>query len=233
MILFKKKPLNERIYVTIYELPLSVFMEVVCDKNIKRLIKKGEGASMIELNDTWRKIFEQYVEAIKDKGTDLENRLQLRIEMLKLKINKVNSCAVFLRGYAVILKSGNQELIDKLGNVLEMVKIIKTESQTRGAFNIADLDQWEKDILMAETCIKRYQLEIDEMQSQLQLMQPTEKKIVTKEMFLSTLTRMSRWAKVQYRPSDITVFEFVRNLNDWKEEVERINSDNKRKANGR
>jgi len=44
---------------------------------------------------------------------------------------------------------------------------------------------------------------------------------------------MSRWAKVQYRPSDITVFEFVRNLNDWKEEVERINSDNKRKANGR
>ena len=223
--IFKKKPFEERVYTKIFDMPLSNFIEVICDKKLLAMRRPGEKASEEECLKGWKLIFDAYVDAVMDKDSEYLNKTELRIQQLAYKINLVETCATFLRGYAYVKSMGRD--MDGVDNIIFQ---IKKESGTQGKFDINDPEQWERDIKMAEAAVKRYQIEIDSRQAELRTVLPRNpEQIVSREVFLTTLARMNRWAKIRFIPSEITLFEFVKNLNDWRNESEQIKRDIKRK----
>jgi hypothetical protein len=220
MIFFKQHPLNERVYQNIFDLPLSVFLDVVCDKNIQALIKKGRKATQEECIESWELIYNKYLEAISDKNSEYIIKLQNRIELLKRRIYLVATCATALRGWVKM---------NELCGFHDVPKVLVETIQRESNFDITDLVNFEKDIQFAENNVRRYQIEVENKKSELEVLTPKDNKPVTREAFISTLSRMSRWAKIQYKATEITVFEFVKNLNDWKQEIDAANAEIKRK----
>jgi hypothetical protein len=225
--IFKDVPVEQRIYSSICELPLANFLDVVCDNKIQSLTRPNEKAAISELEEAWAKIHDEYIEAIKDKDTEYILRVQYRIELLRQKVMLVQTCANSLRGCRTLRDLTNMVVVPP-----DFIITIQKESGYKGVFDITNDEQFEKDIQLAEASVKRYEIEIEAKQQELDILLPKDKVVaVTREAFLSTLSRMSRWANIHYKPNEITVFEFVRNLNDWKQEIENETAANTKRKN--
>lgn len=224
--IFFKSPVDERVYSTIYEVPLSSVLDVMFESKFQSLIKPDKKASQKECNKAWASIHEQIINITDTKESKQVINLEMRIELLRLKVNKITTCALGLRTVRRLLELGQK--VDPFATMIDM---IKTESGCTGVFNVTNAAALEADIIQAMNAANRYLLEIDTKQKELHILTGGRKgEPATYETFITTLARMSRWAKIQYRVTEITYFEFHKNLSDWRAENEAITADNRRKT---
>jgi hypothetical protein len=204
---------SSKYYRTIYQLPLSRFIDAQVDKNLFALVISGT-PSIVELTAAWESIKLEYA----DKMGDLEYRMYLNlfkdINRLKATIDEIRELVAILQETYV------EKFIRKLNNLLV----------TNFVFDVSKPAEYDK---LLDRCYNM----TGGLQLRLELLMNNYKAIEAKhagnkepgrEYYLSLLITLSDNAGYGLSES-ITVFEFCERMARATEKVKTL----KKQANGR
>lgn len=195
------------IYNSCDTLRLSIFIDILVDGNLKRLVRFGF-IPEATLKKTWDAIFQEYMELTKnDSHTQMFNTVK---EYSVLR-NKVSIAETLLQGIAF---NKNEALIKALKTVGINFKFTE--------------ESFEADFKKAIAKIKTWVFRADKLYRELQN-NPDEKEGVRKSDFGDLLAELSSFQGYHLAPNKITVSEYAAVLNRFKKHVE----DGKRRKNNR
>lgn len=199
-------------YADISILPLSRFVDVVVDENLKALVKSGDPDNS-QLLTAWDKIREQYAHEMKDADYSVRVHLLKEIHYLRVKYDQIQHAIALLRRYYT------KEFADLLNKYL----------LTNFKFDISNPEQYEKELKSANTRSKsilmRLQIQEDTYKKMMQGKEDEDDKTVTRASFQGMLIALSNHVGYQVK-DDISTYEYcvrVNNLNDYIEKHEQQN----------
>ena len=193
------------LYLNIYELPFSKFLDCIVDDNLSALIKEGYPPE-IELLTTWQSISEQYANACGNSEYSLYFNLFKRIGII------------------------TQDLAD-IHNFIELLSIIYYEPiarelnsllKTNFRFDPSNQIEYQATLKRCYNRSRGLKIELDLKKLQYEEM---EKKLSknekpTREYYYKILITLSDHAGYDLRPDMITVFEYCERLQRLKKHFE-------------
>ena len=200
----QKGILSGTLYLTIDELPLDRFIRCVCDGDLKALIISGDHDDMI-LYAAWETIYEQYVDALKDKDQMYILKLTKQINALEFDIKLIQLC----------IKRLSVEHSPEVLAALKKIILVK------GSFNPDDAEQYAKDLSVAVTRSKSLILEIENKKGELNRITPKKASDkMDRTAFDALIVRISKYMQFKVDKKETTVSEFVQMIVDMREVAE-------------
>jgi len=199
-----KTTLSETLYHTISDLPLDRFVTCVCDGDLSALIITG-APTEIELQAAWETIYEQYIDALKDKDQMYILKLTKQINALEFDIKLIQLC---IKRLSV---EHSPEVLSQLKKVISVP----------GKFNPEDAEQYAKDLSVAITRSKSLILDIENKKGELSRITPknaSEK--MDRGSFDGLIVKISKYMHFRVDKKQTTVSEFVQMVVDMRETAE-------------
>lgn len=183
-------PLN--IYARCRELPLDIFIDVLLNKNLKRLIKYGS-AGLHELGEAWDRIFWEYCDlsGSEDYRNFIYTAKDLGFAESKLRI--------FIICQYVLSNRYSQDCINSL-----------RKFGFTGEFPIDNLAKYNSDLERLSNRVSSAQLEYSvKLKESESFMPKSRAEYITEETFDKALIAMSKFMGFKIHRKDITVSEFL------------------------
>ena len=200
----QKGTLSGTLYLTIDELPLDCFIRCTCDGDLKALIITGDHDDMI-LYTAWESIYEQYVDALKDKDQMYILKLTKKINALEFDIKLIQLC---------IKRLSVEFSADVLAALKKVIPV-------PGKFNPDDAEQYAKDLSIAVTRSKSLILEIENKKGELSRVTPKKaSEKMDRTAFDALIIRISKYMQFKVDKKKTTVSEFVQMIVDMREVAE-------------
>jgi hypothetical protein len=205
--LWPHKPENHILYHRCSDTPLDVFIDVLVNKNMPRLVRTGK-ATPKEIDSAWQKLWFEYCDLsgspeyrqlfglIKEVGY-LEGKLMsIRLAIQSISSSQSNGCINILHNYGY-----------------------------RYAFEKSKPDEFEKDIQRVIEKSKTIELLIKAGRAQIdKINEKAQGESVKEDWFEDTLTVLSKYMGYRINRKVITVSEFVRMKKMFEMEAERMNN---------
>ncbi len=193
-------------YTTIHKLPLSRFIDALCDNDLTGLLITGN-ATEEELQIIWADIMDQFIEA--SAGTKQLHYIKIcaQITRLELKYNMIMLLINSLRQYYV------ERFADRLNNLLE----------TSFKFNISDITAYDKILERCFNRAKALMITIDLKTAEvLAMREQTIKNEVNpkREHFSKALIALSDHAGRELFEDQITVYVYCERLNRYNKYID-------------
>jgi hypothetical protein len=197
------------LYRSIYELPLSKYIDCIVDGNLSALIREGYPPEQ-DIILAWNTIMEQDSAAAGDAEYHLYFSLFKRIAILTTDLNAVHKLVE-------ILSFMYHEPLAKELNLL-----LKTNFK----FNAANQEEYQS---LLKRCINRSKAMKIELDMKIIQYEEMEKKLVknekpTREYFFNILISLSDHAGYDIRAENITVYEYRERLRRLKKYAENLKS---------
>lgn len=211
-----KDTLLPKYYLSINQLPLSRFIDIVVDNNFYALVISGKPTDE-QLFQAWDIIRMEYADAIKDHETRLLVSMEKELNRLKITHQQILQAIQVLRDYYT------PEFKDILNDLLK----------TSFKLDVRFKEDYDKDLKRAYNRSKGLLIEINLKQLAYDGMLTKyqgENKKPTREYFQGILITLSDFVQYQLQDS-ITVFEFcdrIRRLNQFNEQ-QKLKNHGKRK----
>lgn len=194
------------LYRTIDQLPLDRFISCICDSDLSHLIISGT-ATQDELEHTWGRIYEQYIDAIQDKEQMYILKVSGQINAMELDLKIIQLCVRRLE------QQYSEEIVKELRKVLPTV----------GSFNQDDIEQYRKSLSLAITRSKALILQIETKKGELAKLMPKHPgDRVDRKYFDTVLVKLSKHMQFRVDRSKISVSEFTQMIVDMREAAQQL-----------
>ncbi len=178
-------------YLHLNECPLQIFIENIC------------GVPYLK---HWPTIYKEYIDALEDKDYCYIVKLEIEIEQLHLKVNKIQAIIKVLKGYLELKKYGEDWKTD----VDEMRIILRKELSFLGTFDLNDYDGYIKELELCANLAKSFLSKIKAKEAEKELLLPKDssEKIEPKQ-FDKVIVKLSKYMGYQIDKRRIMTSEFV------------------------
>ena len=201
------KPENHIIYQRCSDTPLNVFIDVLVNKNMPRLVRSGK-ATPKEIDAAWQKLWFEYC--------DLSGSPEYR-QLFGL-IKEVG----YLEGKLMSIRLALQCIASASANDNNCISILQNYGY-RYAFEKSKPDEFEKDIQRVIEKSKTIELMIKSGRAQIdKINEKAQGEAVKEDWFEDTLTVLSKYMGYRINRKVITVSEFVRMKKMFEMEAERM-----------
>jgi hypothetical protein len=203
--LLRKASRTGRYYRSIDEMPLSVFISIICTDNLQNMVQEGSVPEEV-LQSTWDEIMEQYLdETFSDEDRHLV-QLIASANLLQFNITKAQA----IRRYLYFRHDD------------EMIEILRKMGATDGAYPSQGTahakSAWMKRVVAK---IKKWQHTLKEMTAEIRRIQPDidSENIpkISRKYFDDILTKLSQHYHYHVDEEKITVNRYLSMLNDYKQ----------------
>lgn len=209
----KRRRQSNTCFTSIHDFPLDKFIACICDNNFSLLIKPNQKATEKEMQEAWNNIYSEYAYEVQDKEQKYISGIVKSCHVLSLKIALIN----------LIVNRLSTKFDSEILNVLKMVVPFIS-----GTFDENNQAQYTKDLQMAITVSKKFVIELEDKQKQLDALIPKNSKSIDRSHFDKIIVRISQHFKFQIDRAKTTVGEFTAMIMDMRETVESINKLNKK-----
>jgi hypothetical protein len=202
-------PLN--LYQHCSDLPLSIFIDCLINKNLRRLTKSGNPTQK-ELTSAWDQIYSEYCDLSGSPGYKVYMLLNKEIGYLRSKILAVKCCL----------------------EVLRYRPSDKAISQLRAygyayVFDFEDKVSYLKDLTMVGSKIKTAELALELKTKELLKMNSESKSdTLTESTFTDIMTALSKYIGHRIDPKEITVSEFASIRKMYDQEMEHLRKESEK-----
>lgn len=194
------------LYTHINKLPLSRFMDALCDEDLTALVIEGE-ATKEELEAAWSDLQQQYADALGDMEYRLYLSLFKEINKLSITIQQITLMVEYLRRYHVEV----------------FVKKLNTLLGSKMVFDVTNEEQYERNLRSAESRRKglEMQMELKTISfNRLQKKMEARAQKPSREYFGSMLNLLEEHFGAKIDEHTITVFRYVDRVKRLSKQIE-------------
>jgi hypothetical protein len=201
------------LYRSIYDLPLSRFIDAHVDGNLYALVISGVPTE-IDLLEAWQDINLQYADTMKNKEYRAITILHAEIAREEILYNQI----------LMLLQELKYWYHDRLKNALNRLL------RTRYSLDVSNPEEYDKELGNASNRTKGIMLNIKLKKLELETVEAKtggERTAPDKQYFYSTLLTIQNHFKRTMRIDEISVFEFCEQIRRLNEEYDQLKSANK------
>jgi hypothetical protein len=196
---------EQNVYDSIHVLTLDRFIDCVCDSNLQVLIVPGKKATIEQLKQAWRNIYEQYSDSVQDSDQKYAIKLSRDVNLLATKLNLINVIVERLE------LQHNPEIL------LELKKLLNLP----GKFDPEDTLQYRKDLKMAVSLSKQFFIKLKSKEAELQNLLPVAQiGGVDRAHFDNLIIQLSKYLKFQINRRQMVTSEFVGMITEMRKDFE-------------
>lgn len=207
--------LCSKLYDSLTDIPLYKLINVFCDNNLLELIISGSH-SQIELQSAWMKIYEEFLDGMKDASGLYKVRLLSKISKLEFIYDSIQLCIKRL----------------SLAPSKDAIDFISIHIRVNGKFNPEDQKNYFNDLQSVRNGAQMIFGELEERRREYEMIEGSnengEKIKVTKKHFDSMLVQLSAHFKFHVDKKQITGGEFVEMYTSMREHCEELAKQSKR-----
>lgn len=193
------------LYHNITELPLYIFIKCICDNDLS-----GLGTGNVE--EVWNNMYAEYLDLIKDKDQTYKMKLIKEIEVLSLKLSKIQLIVTILSEQLKLKHAGIEVVDEKL-----LLEKLKKEISITGKFDMNDAKEYMNSLNMIINRAKRWIVEIENKKSELEKLKPKDGEgVVDRAHFDGLLIKLSKYMQFHVDKLKITVSEFINMIVDMR-----------------
>lgn len=171
----------------------------MCDENYHVLVKKN-GVSEKEIKKAWDKIYDEYLNIIKDREQFYVMTLAKEISLIEFKITAINLCITFLS------VKKDEDVLNALKKLIPIY----------GQFDQNNEEKYINDLQSVINQSKRFIIELESKNIELNKLIPEDKSKVTRDYFDQIIWQLSKFTKYHIDKYKITVSEFARGMADMR-----------------
>lgn len=200
----KEAKTSFELYQDLKSLPLSVFIEVSCNENLKALIKAGEDAPIEALQTRWEELFTAYIEII--GGEEVQDKLKLVATMNELSF-KVERIGALLDVLSVAPTEGLYEQLYTFGYSLPRMDFSEASIKALGKIITGYM---KRDVVEVQILSERLKKETGEVKKQ------------TEADFYALIVEISDMFKITLNEKETSTMAFAMYVNKYKQRAEQI-----------
>jgi hypothetical protein len=206
-------PLN--LYQHCSDLPLCIFIDCLCNSNLRRLIKKGS-ASQKEILAAWDQIYSEYCDLSGAPGYRIYFILTKEIGFLRSKILSIKCCI------QTLLIRPSEKSINQL--------------RAYGyayPFNFEDQEGYQKDIRMVAMKSKSVELAYELKVREFEKLKSSESELLTEQKFREIIVELENDRHIQLDVRTTTVSDFAAIRKAYTEKQEYLRKEQEKISHGR
>lgn len=193
--------MNEvKLYDDIFELPFSIFIDIVCNEDYQLLVINGKADHEQQL-DTWQKIYSQYLDLLEDSETIYILEQTSDLSLLAQKINEIEFSLYFL--------SANYDS--------RLVNIIRKNGISVN-LNAEDQQNYLTEIKRIKGRLAPLKFQLQELSSEVASYHRSNRDtyVAERKSFYLILQKLARYQKVAViNPKEISTGQYVIMLKDY------------------